>query len=78
VHDGIEFDKAGLPTAAIITDQFIVTGQAIARAAGIPDYPYIVMHHPLSNLTEAELRERARELAPVVVQVLTTGASNRP
>ncbi|MCL4368638.1 MAG: hypothetical protein M1337_05680 [Actinobacteria bacterium] len=67
----------GLPTAAIITDEFIVTGQAIADAAGIPDYPYILMPHPLSSLTEAEMRERARELAPVVVRVLTTGRSNR-
>ncbi len=77
MHDGIEFDRSGLPTAAIITDQFIVTGQAIARAAGVSDYPYIVMRHPLSSLTDSELRERARELAPIVVRVLTSGISNR-
>ncbi|MCL4534002.1 MAG: hypothetical protein M1370_02450 [Bacteroidetes bacterium] len=78
MHDGIELDRAGLPTAAIITDEFLVTGQAIANAAGLPDYPYIVMSHPLSSLTEGELRERARELAPAVVRVLTAGRSNRP
>jgi hypothetical protein len=77
VHDGIILDQAGIPTATIISDEFIITGQAIAVAAGVPDYPYLVMPHPLSSLTDAELRQRAHRLAPIVVQVLTTGKSNR-
>jgi hypothetical protein len=78
VHDGIILDQAGIPTATIITSEFIVTGQAIANAAGFRDYPYLVMKHPLSSLTESELRERAQDLAQVVVKALTTGRSNRP
>ena len=45
----------------------------MAQMWGAPDYPTIYMPHPIENLTQEQLRERAEELAPTVVAILTGG-----
>ncbi len=68
--DGILFEKRGVPAAAIITDVFQATGRAMAEAWGVPDYKYLAMPHPIANLAEEQLDQRAREIVPQVVDVL--------
>ena len=66
-------EKAGVPSAAIVTDVFEVTGRAMAEQWGVPAYRFLLMPHPIANLTEAELDQRAREIAPRVVSLLLNG-----
>jgi hypothetical protein len=73
VLDGILLEKAGVPSAAIVTDVFEVTGRAMAAQWGVPTYRFLAMPHPIGNLTEAELDQRAREIAPEVVKLLLQG-----
>jgi hypothetical protein len=73
VLDGILFEKRGVPSASIVTDIFEGTGRAMAEAWGAPRYKFLVMPHPIANLTEAELDQRAREIAPEVVKLLLQG-----
>ncbi|MBI2555412.1 MAG: hypothetical protein HYV92_13560, partial [Candidatus Rokubacteria bacterium] len=73
VLDGILLEKAGVPSASIVTDVFEVTGRAMAEQWGLPYYRFLVMPHPTANLTEAELDQRAREIAPEVVKLLLQG-----
>jgi len=68
VLDGILFEKHGVPSASIVTDEFTETGHAMARSLGLPDYSFLIMPHPIANLTEEELDERARVIAPEVAQ----------
>ena len=68
--DGILFEKHGVPAASIITDVFHATGKAMAEAWGVPDYKYLAMPHPIANLTEAGLDQRAREIVPQIVDIL--------
>jgi hypothetical protein len=70
VLDGIVFEKRGLPAASIITDVFEATGRAMAEAWGVPDYKYFAMPHPIANLTEEQLDQRARESVPEIVDIL--------
>jgi hypothetical protein len=70
VLDGIVFEKRGLPAVSIITDVFEATGRAMAEAWGVPDYKYLAMPHPIANLTEEQLDQRAREVVPEIVNVL--------
>jgi hypothetical protein len=70
VLDGILFEKRGVPAASIITDVFQVTGRAMAEAWGVPDYKYLAMPHPIANLTEEQLDQRAREIIPQVLELL--------
>ena len=71
--DGILLEKVGVPSASIVTDVFEVTGRAMAEQWGLPYYRFLVMPHPVANLTEAELDQRARETAPEVVKLLLQG-----
>jgi hypothetical protein len=73
VLDGILLEKVGVPSASIVTDVFEVTGRAMAQQWGLPYYRFLVMPHPTANLTEPELDQRAREIAPEVVKLLLQG-----
>ena len=71
--DGIVFEKVGVPSASIITDVFEKTGRAMAEQWGVPTYKFLMMAHPIANLTEAELDQRAREMVPEIVKLLLQG-----
>ena len=71
--DGILFEKHGVPAASIVTDRFVETGRAMAKAWGLPNYKFLSMPHPTANLTEGELDQRAREIAPEVKNLLLEG-----
>ena len=72
MHDGITFERKGLPTAVICTEPFINSAEAMAKLGGIPDYPYVVLPHPLGSLDESGLRERAIQAASDVLGILLT------
>jgi hypothetical protein len=73
VLDGILFEKRGVPAASIVTDRFVETGRAMAKAWGLPTYKFLSMPHPTANLTEAELDQRARDITPEVITLLLEG-----
>ena len=75
MHDGIEMEKLGIPTASIITHVFLNTAKAMTRMMGVPDYEFVVAQHPLSSLTDDECRERAATIAPDVERILLAGNS---
>ena len=67
------FEQHGVPSASIITDVFIATGRAMARTKGLPDFRFIAMPHPIANLNEQQLDERAKAITPEVVKLLLEG-----
>jgi hypothetical protein len=73
VLDSIVFEQQGIPSASIITDVFQATGRAMARTWGLPDFRFVMMPHPIANLTSEQLDQRAREIAPKVIELLREG-----
>ena len=73
MHDGIDLEQLGKPTASIVTEVFVRTARAMTAMMGIPEFPFVVAPHPLSNLTPEQAKERARVLALPVKKVLTEG-----
>ncbi|MEE9533644.1 MAG: hypothetical protein V3W06_04440 [Acidimicrobiia bacterium] len=73
--DGILLEKAGVPAVSIITEPFRVTGREMATNWGVPEYRFIEMPHPISNLTEEELNQRADVLVDQVLGLLKMGQS---
>ena len=71
--DGILLEKHGIPSASIVTDVFEVTGRAMAEQWGLPYYKFLAMPHPIANLTETQLDQRAREMAPQIIKLLLEG-----
>jgi len=73
VHDAITLEKHGVPAAVICTEPFISSAKAMSRIGGIPDYPFVVVPHPLWSLRGEELRAVAMRAAPEVLQILLAG-----
>jgi hypothetical protein len=73
VLDSIVFEQHGVPSASIVTDVFKMTGKAMARSWGVPDFRFLMMPHPIANLTPAELDQRAAAIVPEVVKLLLEG-----
>lgn len=71
--DSIVFEQQGIPSASIVTEVFKVTGRAMARTWGLPEFRFIAIPHPIANLTDAELDQRAAAVVPEVVKLLLEG-----
>jgi hypothetical protein len=71
VADGIALEAAGLPAAAICSDAFGVTADAMAELRGAPGYPYATTPHPVAVLTPEQVRERAAQVLGDVIALLT-------
>ncbi len=56
-----------------MTHVFTVTGKAMARTWGVPDFKFLVLPHPIANLTPEQLDQRAAEITPQVVELLLKG-----
>lgn len=66
----MEAEKLGIPGAAVITDRFVVTARAMAELNGMPDYPFAVVAHPISNNRDDEVRAKAEEAADQIAAIL--------
>jgi hypothetical protein len=72
VLDGILLEMRNIPSASIVTHLFINTSKAMSKQWGDPQYPFLVMEHPIANLSEEELQKRAEHIAPKVAELLLT------
>ena len=71
VADGIVFEAAGLPAAAICSDAFGVTADAMAELRGAPGYRYAITPHPVAVLTPDQVKQRAAQVLDDVMNLLT-------
>lgn len=58
VQDAIAIERRGVPAALICTSELVATGRIAATAAGVPDYPFVVIEHPVASCTPQALQER--------------------
>ena len=54
-----------------MTDRFTATAEAMARATGLPAFPFVVIPHPISNNDDAVLRVKAKEAVAQCASILT-------
>jgi alkanesulfonate monooxygenase SsuD/methylene tetrahydromethanopterin reductase-like flavin-dependent oxidoreductase (luciferase family) len=71
VHDGVFFEDHGIPTATIISSEFVRAAAAQARALGADDYRTVVVAHPIQPLTREEVRALADKAFDDVLARLT-------
>ena len=69
MHDGIELESLGVPTAVIITTEFLHEARVQRTALGMEGIVPVVIQHPLSSLTEEEIKGRASAALGQVVAV---------
>ena len=66
-------EKIGVPAVAIVTDVFNSTACEMAKLWGVPDFRFLMMPHPLANMSEADIEKQTDELVVRVVELLKTG-----
>jgi hypothetical protein len=72
VHDGVFFEDQGIPTATVVSSEFVNAARAQAQALGAGDYKPVVVAHPIQPLTRDEVQKLADHAFEEVVRRLTT------
>jgi hypothetical protein len=68
--DGILLERSGVPAVAICTEPFRIPAGAMATAYGFPGYEFLLTPHPIASLSLEEVRERVRQMAPRLLEIL--------
>ena len=58
MHDGVTLEAHKIPTAVIVTTEFLHEATVQRAALGMDALEPVVIEHPLSTLTEAQIAER--------------------
>jgi hypothetical protein len=78
MHDALAAERRGIPAAAVMTDRFVTTAEAVIELNGLKAYPYVVIPHPISSDSDDELRAKALASVERIVSVLTERADPGP
>jgi len=70
LHNATEIEKRGTPAVAVCTEPFKATAEAMARRRGYPNYPFVLVEHPLSSARPEGIRERAEKALPEVLRII--------
>lgn len=70
MHDGIELETLGRPTAVIVTKEFVSECVTQRAALGMTGLEPVIVDHPLSSCTDEEVRHRARQAAEQIKRLL--------
>ena len=76
MHDTVELETRGLPTAMIITSEFQLEATVQRDALGMTALDAVVIEHPLSSLTDDEIAQRAARALPQIKAVWLTGKAS--
>ena len=71
MHDALAAEQRGIPAAAIMTDRFTETARGVTALNALPDYPFVVIAHPIAGDSDAELRAKAEQAVERLVPILT-------
>ena len=62
IRDSVAFEKLGIPSAAIITTEFVRETQLTRQALGMPDFEPVVIDHPVSSIAGGEISTRVVQI----------------
>jgi len=69
IRDAIALEDLGLPTAPIITTEFVNETRLTRAAVGMPGLRPVVIDHPVSSITDEEVAARVAVIATQAQQV---------
>lgn len=70
MHDGISFEQLGKRAIVLCTEPFEVTAKNIARMMGLPDYPFVMVEHPIGSRTLPEIKLLAEQAYQQALPIL--------
>ncbi len=66
----MSLESLGIPTAVVITRDFVREAEVQRAALGMSALAPVVIEHPLSSLTDQEIGARAAQALPGIAGVL--------
>ena len=70
MRDGIAVARKGKPAVAIVTSKFLVQGDFVARAEGMPDIPRVEVPHPVAGSgADAMLMTASKVCAEIIARL---------
>ena len=70
MRDGINIARSGIPSVALVTEDFWPQGDFVAQSLGMPDAPRVRLPHPVAGTGESNLKRVADSIVEEVVQRL--------
>ena len=70
MRDGIAVAKLGIPAVALVTQDFWPQGDFVAKSLGMPDVPRIKLPHPVAGTGNANMRDVAQQVVPMILLAL--------
>jgi hypothetical protein len=74
MHDAVSLEAHGLPTAVVVTSEFVHEARVQRAALGAETLEPVVITHPLSTLTDEQIAARAQQAAEQALRVWMGGA----
>ena len=78
MHDTVELEAKGRPTAVIVTGEFVHEAEAQRDALGMTKLGSVVIDHPLSSLTDEEIGRRIDQALPQIERIWLTPSPPSP
>lgn len=67
MRDGVNIAKLGIPSVALVTEDFWPQGDFVAQSLGMPDVPRVQLPHPVAGTGEARMAEVADQYVDQIV-----------
>ena len=67
MRDGVSIARRGVPSIALVTDEFWAQGDFVARSVGMPDVPRVRLPHPVAGTGVETMAEVAAETVPRII-----------
>ncbi len=67
MRDGINIAKSGIPSVALVTEDFWPQGDFVAQSVGMPSVPRVKLPHPVAGTGEVRMKEIADNVIEAIV-----------
>jgi hypothetical protein len=74
VRDAINLAHRSIPSVALVTTEFRAQADFVARSAGMPTIPRVILPHPVAGSGRANLAAVAESVADAIVVALRAAA----
>ena len=70
MRDGINLARRGIPSVALVTEDFWPQGDFVAQSLGMPDAPRVKIPHPVAGTGQANLARVADTVVDKIIDQL--------
>ena len=70
MRDGINLAKLGIPSVALVTEEFWAQGDFVAESLGMADVPRVQLPHPVAGTSSENMTAVADSVAQEIVAAL--------